>query len=385
VYAWRPGWSTPKKIAGTSAVDCAAHTTLPLVQCRADMRGGPSSPEIADLRAGPLSSDGEVNLESVALIHTSSPDGTLSWQARFSPDGELFVLSSPDPDPAVESIRVIPTASIGHLPPGEVIHQASSWELSPNGHRIYFYRSTPAPRTLYTAEFPSGENITKVDINVSDLLLFGGGHGDDPLAYITDAGDGRGAFRLLRDPASPGPPQTVFDYAEGVESVSMSPDLRFTAWTDSHFHGRMIRLSDSFNCDISPGRSVFEPIFLKSAGLLFWNEAGVDDPTRLDGYYADPDGCQPKRRFATGVNFTMPVGDRGVVLGDQFDTANGQVSLKFAPIEGGRYWPMAGPVRIQDNVDDLSVVVVDSSLVVYTVAGGPAGEQGTYVYGPLPF
>src|SRR5256885_521257 len=172
------------------------------------------------------------------------------------------------------------------------------------------------------------------------------------------AGDPGGAFRLLRQP--PAAAATVFTYTEMIENLAVSPDVRYTAWVDVHFTARVVRHADLSSCTLNATarHAAFDLWFPDRARRIFWNEEAPEDPDRKDGYFADPDGCQGKQRFAQGVELALPIGDRALVYGDEHDAARARVSLEYAALRGGTEWPAAGPVRIHGDVDDSSVSLV---------------------------
>jgi hypothetical protein len=392
VFAWRPGWTQPRRISSGETVMCWGHARLPVAHCLEDLVGPVMMPDLVELRAGTLVDADGPGLPSVGWIRTYA-NGAPSWQAGFSPQGDLFAISSPDPDPAVEALRIVATSDLGRAPAREVLRDASSWEIAPGGRQVLFFRQeTRDQKVLYLADLPTGANLTRIDAGVSDFLFVPESGREDNLIYVTESDPDHGAFHLLRDLTRPSSAVTLFSYSDPFEDVRVSDDLRFTAWVDAHFNIRVVNNGDLGSCDLNatPRRAGFAPVFLQSAGLVFWNEESAGDLDRRDGFLADPAGCRGKRRFGQDVELILPVGDRGVVFTDELDLGNSRVTLKYAAIAGGKEWPAAGPVRIHDNVDGSSVFLVGSPagtgpvlLLFRVVGGGP--DQGTYVFGPLPF
>jgi hypothetical protein len=391
VFGWRPGWTRPHRISSDGAVMCWGHARLPIAHCLEDLAGPVMMPDLVELRAGAITDSDGIALSSLGWIRAFA-NGAPSWQAGFSPRGDLFGISSPDPDPAVEALRVVATGELGQVPPREVVRDASSWEISPQGrHVLFFRRETRDARVLHVADLPSGASPMQIASNVRDFLFVGEAVGDDSIIYVTESDPDHGALRLLRDPGNPASATTVFTYTDQFEDVRVSDDLRFTAWEDAHFQIRVVDHGKLGSCELNsvPGRAGFVPLFLASAGLVFWIEESAADIDRRDGWLAEPTGCAGKRRFGQDVELILPVGDRGVVFTDELDPVSSQVTLKYAAIAGGKEWPAAGPVRIHGDVDGSSVFLIGSPagarpvLVSFRVVGGPPAEQGTYVF-PLP-
>jgi hypothetical protein len=390
VYAWRPGWPLARRISGPRAVACWAHERLPLAHCWEDLTGDAMTAESIVLSAGPIAATGDVTLPSLGSVRPYRTGNVLAWQSAFSPKGDYYVYSSADPDPGVESLHAIPIDQIGRVAPAEIVHDASLWELSPAGERAYFYRPEGGngEQALYVADFPSGANQLKLASGVHDHLLFGDATKDEGIAFLIALSEDVGTLRFLRDPRMPATASPLFTYTTMLEDVTVSHDLRFTAWSDGHFDMRIVRMADGVSCDLNttPKRDAFGPNFLEHAGLVFWQEDSADVPDQLDGYYAKPDGCQDKQRFGQGVDFTVPVGDRALLFGDELDQGSSTVTLKYAALAGGTTWPAAGAVRIHENVDNSWLIPVgpEQRLLVFHVSKGDAAEQGTYVF-DLPF
>jgi hypothetical protein len=141
---------------------------------------------------------------------------------------------------------------------------------------------------------------------------------DRGVIYLSALGMDRGAFRLLRDRTMPATTLTVFTYEGVLEDVRVSPDLRFTAWLDEGFTARVVPHDGSTPCELNStaDADVFAPIFQDDAALVFWNEAeGLSD--RRDGFFGPPQRCKERHKFAESVDFYVPIGNRGLVFGDE--------------------------------------------------------------------
>jgi hypothetical protein len=390
VFAWRPGWAQARQISTDKGVVCWGHERAAIAYCLEDVAGNPLKPDSAELRAGPLAETATFPMPSIARFRPIRQDGVAAWRARFSAKGDVFAISSADPDPAVETLRFVRTSDLGRVAPTEVLRDAGTWEISRDGQRVFFERQEGSDQSaLYAADFPSGANVTKVGSKVTGYDLFTASGDDAGIAFITSMGPTRGAFHLLRDPTRPESAVTLFTYTNEIENLQFSSDLRFTAWVDSSFTARIVRNSDYRSCDLNaqPGQEAIDPWFLEGAGLVFWSEASLDDANRHDGYLADPQDCKNKHRYGWGVEFGIPVGDRAVVFGDEADDYGSTITLKYAEISNAREWPTDGPVRIHEQVAGSSVVVVGTkpTLVIFRVVKGGPLEEGTYVFGPTPF
>jgi hypothetical protein len=389
VYAWRPGWARPRRISSDRALICWAHDRALLAHCVEDVRGDPMKPDTFELHAGPISDTDGLTLPSLGRVRPIRADGRPAWQTRFSPRGDFFAVSSPDPDRAVETLRVIATAELGQAMPREIIRDASEWQISNDGQRIFFMREEARDESaLWVADFPSGANAAKIDSKVGTVITLGPAGQDLGVAYLAEPTRGQGVFRLLRDSRMPASASTLFTFDDMLEGLSLSDDLRYTVWDDADFRARVVRNADLRSCELNVNHDLpaYQPSFLGDGRLVFWNEDSGGDRDRRDGFLASPDGCQGRQRIAQAVYFIAPIADRGVILADEVDDQTQAATLKYAAITDGK-WPAAGPVRVHEDVDGASVQFVgDKPLhVLFRVARGDPAREGTYVFGPVPF
>ena len=219
--------------------------------------------------------------------------------------------------------------------------------------------------------------------------MLGGGGRDQGIAFAARVAPGQIDYRLLIDPRAPGNGATVFSYQGQLEAVLVSPDARFTAWTDSGHRIRVVEHAGLRSCllNVNSRLPAYNPSFLRSGGLVMWTEDSGGDRDRRDGYYTDPTSCQDKRRFAQAAYFVAPIDDRGVVFADETDDVNQRATLKYVALADASTWPTAGAVRVHPDIDGPSVVPVgwDPLLLLFRVSGGAPEQQGIYVFGPLPF
>ena len=391
VYAWRSGWTAPRPLTSATGLQCFAHARRPLVFCLDDVRGNPMHPDSFEIRAGSVAEPPSAPLPSLGRLRPYLPDGQVAWHAAFSPDGDTFAMSSPDPDPAVESLRVVATATIGQQLAREVLRGLTGWSIAHDGKRIYFFRpegTVPDERALFAADFPEGTALAQLGSKVRDYLLLGQGPADDGTAFLATVSEDRGAFRFLRNSRAPAELVTLFTYRDMLEGVRMSDDLRYTAWLDAGFNARVVRHSDFGTCRLKAyvKRAAFDPLFSAHAGLVFWGEDADDNADYRDGFIARPDDCGGLKKFAERLGNYQPVGDAGLVYTDEAKPSR-QMSLKYAPMsKTSAGWDLGPPVRVADGVDEGYFTVIGSTAptrLLLWKSSGPAG--GTFVFPDLPF
>jgi hypothetical protein len=385
-FAWRPGWAAARRISSDTALECWSHPRAPVAHCVEDLAGDPVAPDNFELRAGAIGDRDGITLASLGRVSPRDAEGRLAWEAGFSPGGEAFVLSSPDPSGTL-SLRAIATDQLGAGAPAEVLRDARQWQVSHDGRRIFFLREENATaRALYVADFPSGGNLTKLAPDIAEYFVLGTAGEDRGVGIIAADGPEAGTFRLID---KGGAASTIFTYGNGLDGVRLSPDLRYTAWRDQDFRVQIVANDKISACELNANgkRAAYSISFLGNAGLVFWTESDGGDRDRRDGYFADPAGCLGKQRFARAVYFLIPVADRGLVFADEVDDDTQRPTLKYAAVRDGRRLAPEGPVRIHDEIDGTSVLVVggDPWLVLFTVSVGDPERQGTYLFGPLPF
>ena len=122
---------------------------------------------------------------------------------------------------------------------------------------------------------------------------------------------------------------------------------------------------------------------------MFWKEvaAGRDDTALRDAYYAPPETCRRKARFAQNADQVTPVGDRGLILVDEEDDHRRGGTLKYIAVApGGATLDPAGAVRVQDGVGGPVVLVgAEPPMLVYAVTAATDDTSGLYVFGPVTF
>jgi hypothetical protein len=389
VFAWRPGWARARRISSDSALECWGHPRALVAHCVEDVAGDPVRPDSFELRAGVIADRDDVVLASLGRVVPRTADGSLAWQAGFSPDAAGFALSQPDARSGRESLQVIATSQLGQGALQPIVADVQRWQISNDGKRVFFLRTlVPDATALFVADFPSGAQATMLDPKVSDYLLLGNAGEDRGVGFLSDLGPDRGAFRIADPTPGAAPATTVFSYDGGLDALRLSRDLRFTAWRNPDFRVNVVEHAGLHSCalNVKPNHPAYSISFLDHAGVVFWAEGDGGERDRRDGYFADPVGCQDKRRFAQALYFLMPIGDRGLVFADEVDDSTQRTNLKYSAMTGGKTWPIDGAVRIHDDIDGTSVLFVgpDPLLLLFTVSGGSADQQGTYLFGPVP-
>jgi hypothetical protein len=389
-FAWRPGWGQARRISSETALECWGHPRALVAHCVEDLAGDPVRPDSFTLHAGVIADRDGLVLPAWGRVIPRNREDQLAWQAGFSPTGDDFAVSQPDPVSGIESLHAIATARIGQALPSPVAAAAQRWQISNDGKRVFFLRAGAGePAALLVADFPGGAGARLLEERTNDYFLLGSAGQDRGVAFVADHGADMGAFRWAADPMMPAAATTLFQYQAGLDAVRMSRDLRFTAWRDPDFRVTVVQHDQLRTCalNVDPAHAAYSISFLDHAGLVFWAESDGGDRDRRDGYYTDPGNCVAKHRFARSLYFLMPIGDRGLVFADEVDDSTQRTTLKYSPIAAGKSWSGDGIVRVHEEIDGTSVLFVgpDPLLLLFTVSAGPDEQRGTYLFGPVPF
>jgi hypothetical protein len=385
VYAWRPGWPRPRALTTEKGLVCFGHPRTAVAFCIEDVVGDPAHPDSFEVHAGSMADPTGGPLPAAERIHPfRSSGGDAVWGWAFTQSGDLFALASPDPDPAVAAIRVVATKDVGRVTPAVIVRDATNWTLSPDATKVYFVReAADGARNLHMADFPSGAGAVKLQDEVDDYLLAGSMTGEG-VGALARHPPNQLYFRLFRDRTRPTDGLVVFTATNMLEGLEVSRDLRYTAWVSAMFQARVVRHADVVSCllNTSSRRPAYFPRFSDNTALVFWEEDGLDDSNRRDGFLGRPEDCQGRTRFAQGLDFYHLLGDRGIIYGDELDSQY-RVTLKYAPLVGGKEWPAEGPVRIHELVKtDKRVILAGNqpALLVFEVGSGDPAQDGVYVF-----
>jgi hypothetical protein len=387
IFAWRPGWSAGRQISSNEGFVCIGNTHSAAAACLDDPGGDPTKRDSANVRAGYLTSEVGGALPSLGRYPLRNDNNT-AWQAKLSPDGSVFVLSDADSIGAHQTLRTAQTALAGQTAPMLAIDDVALWQISNDGQKIYFLRGVQPHRDLYVADFPSGGNVTRLETDAHDFALLGD-RPDEQAVWIQKGQAANGTIELLADRTTT-VPRAIFPYNDFLNGAVMSRDLRYTTWLNDEFRGVVFRNSDLTTCTIQAGlaNEVYTPSYLDHAGLMFWTERSASQPkTDLrDAYFARPDACNAKTLFGQNVETLVPVGDRGVILADEYDDSK-HTTLKYVAATADRSsLDPAGAVRIQEHVGSPIILVgQDPPLIVYPAVGPTPETTGLFVFGPVPF
>ncbi|HEY0713594.1 MAG TPA: hypothetical protein VGF45_13025 [Polyangia bacterium] len=391
VYAWRPDWPAPRQLTSGQGVWCFGHRSRALAHCLDNIVGDIKKPESFELRAGKLEPASTEPLPSLGRIRPLRADGRPAWQASFTPDGNHFVFSDLTPDPAVETLRIVATAELGQTAPRVLRDHVSHWAIANDNQRLYFLRATGQVQgqdehDVFATDLLDMAAEVKLGARALNYRILGDGRNDLGIAFLSNLGGNQRAFQIAPDSKNPATLQTIFKYTGLLEGFDIAADHRFTVWLDGGFIGRVVRHADLGVCKLNTraNASIYVPTFLAKGNLVFFSQDGLEELGDRDGLYARSDDCSDVQRFGEKIDHYHPVGDRGLVYGDE-RTPAGAVMLKYASAvnEGGR-WRLDTPRVIHDAVEaGVYYVLGGVPTYIHFRPHGPTAE--TWVYGPIAF
>jgi hypothetical protein len=379
VWAWRPGWRQPRPLTTDGGVLCNASETAPVAFC---VDGVTEAGRVEfDLRAGRLRDEEDSVLPLVERI-VPLRGGDVTWSADFGPDGTQLVYSSWRDGDSAQTLRLTAIPAAGEA--RTVVEGGRFWTLSSDGRAVYFLRggSFDQPSQLWSADFPTGDNLTMLSNGVFDFEVLRRPGGDGGVAFRTDLKGYEGVLYLIRDRAHP---EARTKVAADAHAWYPSQDGRFTyiLQVDRLAERGLVMDNDSgkiCTLDSGAGETVYSPSFLPSLHALAWSEEGEDDEEVT--YLARPDDCGGVRRLGAGIRYLRAIGKSGLVYVAEEGDGEQPPRLYHLPVVGdGPVPPPGAPVIDHVDVNNIAPAGEDA-LIVGTRDDAPAGP-GLYLYGPL--
>jgi hypothetical protein len=233
------------------------------------------------------------------------------------------------------------------------------------------------------ADFPSGTNPAALAQQVPGYLALSGADGSDRgLAFLQDTHGGSGTLRVIGDRSRP---EQVVAVQSAIEYFEVSPDLRYAFVEEPATRNASIaKMDGSGSCllSIHNGYPIYHPVFSSAPRLMFWGEEAPEASFALQGWYADPDSCAPKRQFTARLAGVAALSD-GILYGEYGEDGVREVmTFRHARLADGALPEDGGTVLGQ--LVDSRFALTDSHQAVFTISQGDPSRQGLYVYGPLP-
>lgn len=392
IYAWRPGWQGPRRLA-SRAYACYGHLRLPLALCIDNIAYDGAAPLEYDLRVGSLNGIDPGPLPLVERVRYSRAERQHGTRVGLTSDGQYLVYTTAaSADAPTPGLRVARLGTAGTAP-AEILPDVMSWELSGDGSTIFYLSGfADGLGTLAAADFPSGGNPRRSAIRTGRFLVLIGPEGQDRgVGFFRERG-GRflSEFRIIPDGNLLAESVLVFRYPNPLEDFHLSPDGRYVGYAkadDSGFNGYLVRTDGTEECMLNSERDrpAFEPFFLPDSSRVFWYEDSPEGEGFQDGWFGDPAGCRDRRLFAERLAFHMPVGRNGIVFGDGLDLQSRSFTLKYAALDETGGWPAGGAVRVKDRVVwPVALLRSPPGQLVFQVVAEAESASGIFTFGALP-
>lgn len=400
IYAWRPGWKEAKQVSsGRKAITCSAHFLTEAVVCLENITAQNVMPVQFDLTAGKLN-DGAQPITRLTPLRANTQAS--QWRAGFSRDGQYFAWSTGGKTTSAADRETLYYVKVDDIKADgkagdrakTVVAGVSRWNISIDGKRWYYlknynYDTEGNPSgTLAMRPFPDGTDDQEVVLATkvgAFQLLSDGSNTDRGIGFFDNVSGGMGAFKIMRDVNKPDDVVTVI---RGVSGALVSPDLRFVYYSQDFdvntgsSDAWVVHTDGTGKCALqsSPTTDIFGAPFTSTSSLVFWAD-NIDPVDGVgEGWYANPEGCTGKKRWANGIDFWFIARDQGMLFSD---SGTGDVAtLKYMTLPGGN--TLGSPVEIAQQMGRVYGVLPGFEATVFQITQG-TNFDGLYVFANLPF
>jgi hypothetical protein len=390
-FAWRPGMTAARALA------VADPTTMDVALCTADLKGTavmclralPAAMQtdttllLADLLAGKVDGTADpplARVETVIAVNTADTNvshfqydfpipgsGTIAWSSRATKAGP----------------EVLKTQTIGNdASRATVASNVNSWSVSPDGMRWYWLsavNATSGAGTLQGAPYPAGTAPTTILANTSQYTF----PTNASLVTIDTAKN----LRVVADPVGAPTAATSLDTGVlGLIRLSAQGHIAYakaaTMSGNAVLTNVFVKKSDGTGaCTVDAATNNYLQGFFFSpdSGGATWLQIGT---SAVVAQYTRLSDCTTTAVDSNGgVVFALPLGNRGVLLWDGYDSASQTGALQLRNVGAGNA-PSADPLAmVSGQVGSFATAASGAAdIVVYTVNGGGTGD-GVYVRG----
>lgn len=399
IWAWRPGWSTPRRLTGPAGVNCSVDPRTAVAVCVDDAiihRDGPGlfdRPRLTsfNLLAGKIADEAGGPLPVVSRVSTGVDD--LWWRSRLAPNGEHVVFGNYTTEGQV--VQVARVGQAGGAPPATILKRAITWEIAHDGTKLYFLAGFDptvgevGAGTLMLADFPSGGNLVELQKDVISYDRLGA---HDEVFSDVDRGlllervgsEGQVNWSILRDRDKP---SELFGLGVDLRGTHVATDLRHTIYLS----GRGNPIAFVARNDGSGSCLLTSDIYAETYGLHFthsgrraiWIEYGRNDSISEEGWHAQPETCGDKTKFGDYVLGYSLFGDQYVVFeGGEFEDTTSWLQYTRIRLDGTQPLPL--PVVVKEHADSHVGIFTaggETWMVFHVWQTDPAA--GLYLHGPM--
>jgi hypothetical protein len=396
IFAWRPGWTTPRNLTGNQGMVCNGHKLGKATVCIQNPVPDPTQTFVhtAELHAGILDDAGTPLplIDTLILVTKDDAQGVQKWGAKLSPDGQSIAWSTRATDTGTEDLHLQnlgdPASRLA------VASDVSQWQISSDSKKwfwlkSYNYATTTAPLgTLQSAPYPGGDTPVTIATGVTDFNEAGIG-----LSYRTQVDSTSGVGNLLITPNRDVPAtvamvdtkvEFVFGNSNDGKSVTYTKNVQQPVTNVFLFDLYVGNSTGTMPCTLTATASAFlPPTFLGGGSLVAWGKFN-SVTQEIEGLSTSLPGCA-SRKFASDIFDWTPIADEGLVYLDTLnpDPAINEATLRYGKIQQGLL-PSPGNV-IQTRAGlAYSTLLPALNAVVYTITTDTSVD-GLYINATLPF
>jgi len=394
-FAWRPGMTAGRAlaVANPSTMDvviCIPSLKGTAVFCLRDlpaaMQTNPAL-TLSDIIAGHVDDAATpplVRIETVISSNTADANVTHFNVAFPVPGTDLIAWSSraTASGPSATGPETLKTQTLGNdASRVTVATGVNSWRASPDGTRWYWLSAvneTSGVGTLQSAPYPAGTGPTTMTANTVQF--------DFPTPTSLVVLDTGKNLRAFANPASAPTAATSLDTGViGLIALSLQGHVAYAKTTSTPttggptFANMFVKKFDGTGaCTITATANGYPPAFFftpDSTGVTW-----IQNGSAIAARYTRLSDCAAMTGDS-GVVWTQPLGNRGVLFIDGYDSVSGTGALRMQNIVAGNTLATDPLSMISGQVGAFTTVTSGGAdIVVYTVNGG-GNDDGVYVRG----
>ncbi|HET6284773.1 MAG TPA: hypothetical protein VFH73_27705 [Polyangia bacterium] len=392
VYAWRPGWTQPRKITNGTGVICGGHPTSDSAYCFGNRDDKVADQVSYDLNAGQLK-DADVSIlpkvESLLFAHKDDVMGVRKFQASLSPAGDYIAWSARLTPTGVETLKV---QKVGDDSTRKIVAtDVSRWAISPDQQKWYWLKAFNydtkgnTAGTLEMAAFPDGAGPATLVADVGDF----DSAGPKGIMYRSGFAVGKADLKLLGDRDDVAGSTKALD--SGVIAVWGRTKDGQSALYSKQISGVLDQLFDMYISTpaaaapcLLTGSTLAPPVgtFSEMGQTAVWAKYDEIADT-FHGYYTNVSSCA-SGKFATNILSWASVADEGYIYLD--DSTDGvEATIRFNQVTNGMF-PARGTV-VQTRASTVFGPLLPAlPAVIYTVTlPDDKAKNGIYINTSLPF
>ena len=370
---WRPGMDAGRLLAerqpGAELQFCAPAAAGTAVICL-ELPDVQMDPKLVQANLYVGTADGETEpllhpVEQVIIGSNETLKGVLRFKCGFPADGYV-AWSTPD---SIEEPEILKLVQAGDL--ASSVHVASdvfAWNVSPDASRWHWLTDIDekGAGVLSVAPFPDGSDPIEVLHDVTDYALAA----DSALVALTTEGDVWAVPDPLLEPAD----QRLLD--QGAKELLAIGDGEFVAYaklvvgkTNSDLYVSNVDTSQTCVLDETAEVPNSSLNFSPNGEALLW---ATPTPDGYDAHVSELGTCQTTR-LASDIAVLGWVGDRTMVLVDDYDTTKLSGSLRFRNLTDAAL--RTRPTLVAEHVTSNAIT---GSTLLYTARNADEND-GVYV------